>query len=194
MSVFVPQPSIAWEEVEQALIDWVSDMTGLETIWTEEDAPQPTRPYATLDWLQIPTPVGDDYWYVETASTATQEVDMVLSGARRAVVTVNVHAAETRAGRNAAYFTDLLVNSLVGGRTSAQYFAPYRMAVWGVEPISKGDFAEEGHVVSRAGFDLTLGFAAGTGQPSERIGYITSASITANLSSPERTDSISVTS
>lgn len=190
---YTPQPSIAWEEVEQALVDWATEMTGLETVWAEENAPQPERPYITLDWLSLPAPIGDDYWSTE-ADEETKEIDRVMEGVRRATITVGVHAAETRPGRNANYFADLLVNSLHSDTVAARFFAPYRMAPWGTQAILKGQFAEEGHAVSRASFDMTMGFAAGTGLPSERVGYITGASITATLSSPSMTDSIAVTS
>lgn len=178
--MFQPQPSIAWEEVEQALVDWASDMTGLETVWAEEDAPQPDRPYVLLDWTVPPSTVGEDYWSYEE-NTATKEVDRVLEGVRRSVLTVKVLASSTRAGENANYYVDLLANSLDSDSVVAKYFAPNRMAPWGAQPFQKGDFAEDKKAISRAGFDMILGFAAGTGKSSERIGYITGASITASI-------------
>lgn len=180
---YVPQPSVAWEDVEQALVDWATDMTGLETVWAEEDAPQPTRPYVLLDWNVPPYPVGIDYFSQEEVA-ATKEIDQVLEGVRRSVLTVKVLSSSTRAGENANYYLDLLANSLDSDTVVSKYFAPNRMAPWDWSAFSKGDFAEDKAAISRAGFDMILGFAAGTGKSSERIGYITGASITATFTAP----------
>lgn len=191
----VAQPSIAWEDVEQALVDWATSVTGCETIWQEEDGPQPTRPYVSLDWLVPPSGVGDDY-FKDTAVTATQELERELQGVRRGVLTVNVHSDSTLAGRNAMAIADLLTSSLASESTLLAYFSPNRMACWGTEPMRKGSWNEDGKSLSRAAFDMTLGFSAGVGLPSERVPYIASVAITAtiNTATTAFNDSASATS
>lgn len=190
---FVATPSIAWEDVEHALIDWAQDVSGLEAVWAEENAPQPTMPYVVLDWLTPPNAVGEDYFSQEEVD-ATSSVGLVLEGVRRATLNVQVLSASTGPGRSANYFVDLLLNSLNADTITLDYFAPNRMAIWGFEPIAKGAFAMDKTAISRAGVDVTLGFAAGIGQPGETISTIRNASITATLSSPALTATLSVTS
>lgn len=190
---FVATPSIAWEDVEHALVDWAQEVTGLEVVWAEENAPQPTMPYVLLDWLVLPSGVGDDY-FSQQEDAAASSVGLVLEGVRRGTLNVQVLSASTGPGRSAPYFVDLLINSLNADTINLGYFAPNRMAVWGNEPIDKGAFAMDKTAISRAGVDLILGFAAGVGTPGETIGTIRNASVNATLSSPALTATLSVTS
>lgn len=181
------KPSIAWEDVEQALVDWASDITGLETIWAEDGGPQPDRPYVVLDWLVPPSTVGDDYLEDEVDED-TQEISRSLQGVRRSVLTVRVESSSVRAGasgRNAMYFADLLANSLSMDEVTTSRFHPVRMAPWDWQDVRKEDFTEHGKAVSRAAFDLVLGFSAGTGEESARTERIMTVSITGTTSTPE---------
>lgn len=189
-SAITPQPSIAWAEVEEALIEWARDTTGIEAIWMEDGGTQPTRPYVALDWLVPPSRMGDDY-YSDTAVTATQELERVLDGVREATLTVQVFTDSKLAGSNAMYFCDILANSVFSPTIVQERFAPVRMAPWGVEPIRKGAFAEDAKAISRAAFDMRLGFAAGTGEPAEIVPYIVSTSITGTVTN--QSDEIAVT-
>ncbi len=194
MTLRTPQPSIAWEDVEQALVDWASETTGLEVAWAEENAPQLDRPYVVLDWLSFPTAIGDDY-FADTLDG--DEIERSLEGVRDATVNVQVHASSTRAGANAAYYCDLLANSLASDSVVLDHFAPVRMAPWDWQTISKGDFAEDGKAVSRAGFDIRFGFSAGTGGTSERVAIISNVALTGTISDPPTAayeQAISVTS
>lgn len=196
MTVRTPQPSIAWEDVEQALVDWATEATGLETVWAEENGPQPNRPYVKLDWLTYPTAIGDDY-FVDTLDSTTNEIERALEGVREATVNVQVLSSSTRAGQNAAYYCDLLSNSLGSDGVVRDHFSPVRMAPWDWQSINKDAFAEDDKAISRASFDLRLGFSAGIGLPSERVGIITSVSISGTISDPPATayaQSVSITS
>ncbi len=192
MTVRTPQPSIAWEDVEQALVDWATEATGLETVWAEENGPQPTRPYVKLDWLTYPTAIGDDY-FVDELDEETDEIDRVLEGVREATVNVQVLSSSTRAGQNAAYYCDLMANSLASDSVIRDHFSPVRMALWDTQSIQKDAFAEDDKAISRASFDMRLGFSAGIGLPSERIGIILSIALTGTLSDPPATAYASAT-
>jgi hypothetical protein len=182
-----PQPSIDWEKVEQALVDWASFVAGCEAIWAEDGGPQPTRTYVELDWLVPPSSVGDDYWDDE-ADTDTEELMRTREGVRRAVLTVQVHAALKLAGQNAMTIADKLASSLGSDGIVTQYFEPARMAPWEVQPLRKGALpTEDKKFVSRAAFDVVLGLAAGTGEPSETVGYIKSVGVSGTLQDPPET-------
>lgn len=193
MTVRTPQPSIAWEAVEQALVDWATETTGLEAIFAEENGPQPDRPYVVLDWLSFPSGIGDDY-FVDTLDEDTDEIERALEGVREATINVQVFTESTRAGENAAYYCDILANSLGSDSVVRDHFSPVRMAPWDVQSISKGNFAEDGRAISRAGFDIRFGFSAGTGQSSERAAIITSVALTGTISNPPITAYVSALS
>jgi hypothetical protein len=187
-----PQPSIVWEDVEQALVDWAAEASGLEVIWAEENGPQPERPYVVLDWLSFPSAVGDDYFSDELDSDE-EIIERSLEGVREATLNVQVYASSTRAGQNAAYYCDLLSNSLGSDTMVLEHFTPVRMAPWDWQAIAKGDFAEDGKAISRAGFDIRLGFSAGTGAVSERVAVITNVALTGTFADPPATDLVSAT-
>ncbi len=181
---FTPQPSIAWEEVETSLADWAKDMTGLEVAWAEEDGPQPTAPYVSLEWLTPPSnPGGDDYYHDEV--NADDELERTLNGNRRGVLTVRVESNSTRGGSNANYYVDLLLNSLNEEEVIAKYFTANNAAVWDWNQIAPGDFARDKKAVSRSGADIVIGFGAGVGVPSVVGGYIKAVAITGTVSTPE---------
>jgi len=51
---------IQWRAIENVIHFWMSESTGLKTIWQNQDAPQPTWPYATLNVIAGPLKVGQD--------------------------------------------------------------------------------------------------------------------------------------
>ncbi len=190
------QPSLDWEATEQALVDWVRDVTALEAIFAEDGGPQPNRPYVTLDWLVPPSStLGDDYW-VDTENPTTGEIDRQLEGIRDSTLTVSVHTNSKTAGKNAMFYADILVNSLSSDSIIRKWFYPRRMAPWDWEPIRKGSFIEDKKTVSRAMFDLRIGFAAGVPQTSETVPFIKRVALTGSVQTPETTftESLSVTS
>lgn len=46
---------IAWSSIEAYLVGWVLRSTGLQAIWARQNAPQPARPFALLNWVAGPT-------------------------------------------------------------------------------------------------------------------------------------------
>jgi hypothetical protein len=186
MSTINQQPSIAWEVVEGALVEWVRGITGLEAIWAEDGGPQPDRPYVDLDWLQPPSKVGDDY-FEDVVDEETEELARYLEGVREGIVTVQVHTSSKLAGENAMYFADLLATSLQSDGVRAKFFEPARMTPIDWQPLRKGSFVEDKKSVSRAAFDVRFSMSAGNGQASERVGYIKSVAVTGVVSTPEET-------
>lgn len=47
--------------IRKAFYDWVSQFTGLTTLWADQNCPQPLRPYMTLR-LQSGLPIGHDFF------------------------------------------------------------------------------------------------------------------------------------
>lgn len=180
MTVRTPQPSIAWDDVEAALVAWANEETGLETIWAEEDGPQPNRPFVVLDWLSPPAGVGEDY-FDEVADETTLEVERSLQGVRAGTLTVRVETTSRQPNENALYYADILANSVVSNDVVSTHFKPNRMAPWGTQPPRKEDFREGPKAIMRAAFDMRIGFSAGIGQPSETIPYITTVGITGTV-------------
>lgn len=186
MTVFKPQPSILWKEVEQSLIDWAQDMTGLVAVFGRDEGAQPDRPYVELEWLKYPTALGDDY-FSETYNPDTTMIERTLEGVRDSMVTVTVHASSKLPGENAAYFMDLLSNSLNSETVVSKYFQSVRMAPWNWEDIDPGNFIEDEHTKDMAAMDVQLGFAAGTGEASEDVFPIESVSIEGTITTPATT-------
>lgn len=178
-----PQPSIAWEDVEAALVNWATDMLGIETIWEGENGPQPDRPYIGLDWLIPPATVGEDY-FADEQDEDTGVLMRQLQGVRRAVVTVQAYSSSTRANENATYYLDLLANSLMSDAVVLKYFESVRMAPWDWTAARKGDFAEDKHAISRGAIDVIFGFSAGIGQPSESVQPIETVALTGTTETP----------
>lgn len=183
---FRPTSSILWKEVEQALIDWAQDMTGIVAIFGDDDGAQPDRPYVDLAWLQLPTQLGDDY-FSDVLNADTGMVERTLEGVRDSTVTVTVHASSKLPGDNAAYYMDLLNNSLNSETVVAKYFSPVRMAPWNWEQINPGNFIEDKHTKNTAAMDVQFGFAAGTGEASEEVYPIETVSITGDIATPATT-------
>lgn len=50
--------SIAWADIKAALYTWVASETGLTTIWSDQNAPQPATPYITLKIISGPVKIG----------------------------------------------------------------------------------------------------------------------------------------
>ncbi len=48
-----------WRNIEQAILHWFSESTGLKTIWANQDGPQPAWPYGILNRIAV-TKVGQD--------------------------------------------------------------------------------------------------------------------------------------
>lgn len=84
------QDPIAWETIEQALVDWIKSSTGLTTVvWAWEDAARPARPYGELEIVSGPV----SYGLVEerrTSQTMVDELEVLGVAAGNYVATVYV--------------------------------------------------------------------------------------------------------
>lgn len=86
--------SIPWQKIQEGLARWVHGVTGLVTIWGRFPGGvlQPVRPYASLDIVSGPTPVGRDGvgQRVVSGAPAGQELTPYIFGLRRIGITVDV--------------------------------------------------------------------------------------------------------
>lgn len=91
------QIPIDWRTIENALHTWFSSTTGLETIWSNQDAPQPEYPYATLNIVAGPTrvsPHDESRTLSEDLSGVTnvgQEIELGFMSPRMFTVGCQIH-------------------------------------------------------------------------------------------------------
>ncbi len=52
--------AINWENIQNALYNWVSSKTDIAWIWANQDAPQPSYPYGVLNIISGPVKIGFD--------------------------------------------------------------------------------------------------------------------------------------
>lgn len=94
---------INWPAIQSGLTTWVQQATGLIPIWARlpGDAIQPPRPYAEIDLVSGPTPVGRDgmVWQYNGANTPAppvgQEIAPVVFGMRRLGFQVKVYSGNS---------------------------------------------------------------------------------------------------
>jgi len=84
---------IAWDTIEDAIADWVTDVLSIAIQWADQSEPQPTRPFASLK-IQGPTIIGttDEKRTVEKSEPDTWEQQTI--GQREITLTVIVEAAK----------------------------------------------------------------------------------------------------
>lgn len=81
--LFIP---IDWVAIRDTLWDWFSVVTGCETIWSDEEGPQPLYPYASLNILPGPGELG-----VLDEQRINADGSITLVGRRDFILSCQVH-------------------------------------------------------------------------------------------------------
>jgi len=94
MAVDISTP-INWQTVENALYDWVSEVTGINVQWADQADPQASLPYALLS-ITGPTEIGtgDEKRVTELTDSAGQGLDRYTQehrGQREILVEIQVN-------------------------------------------------------------------------------------------------------
>lgn len=87
------QVAVDIEAIQDAIQDWFSTATELETIWDDQDQPQPPYPYAGLDIISGPRRIGgrDDKINTTDLAKVGEEVEICHIGDRHLVVSCQIH-------------------------------------------------------------------------------------------------------
>lgn len=170
----MPVQPIDWETVEDALHAWFSNATGLETIWRNQNAPQPPYPYASLSFIAGPTKLGgqdEQRSSTDLGQPQGQEVLVESVGLRTATLSCQVYAAKedvldpTKHARHlmSAAQSSLGLPSVIAKLSEAGLSIIEEGEVQNIDEVIENAF------VSRANMDVRLGLASNV---SERTGFI----------------------
>jgi hypothetical protein len=99
---------IDWRTIRDTLWQWFREVSGCETIWADQDAPQPAYPYASLNILPGTLPTG-----ALDEERINADGSLSLVGPRDFVLSCQIHAG-ARAGAtcDARMRADAIVASL----------------------------------------------------------------------------------
>lgn len=150
--------AIDWRTVEDALYDWFSTSTGLETVWEDQRAPQPTYPYASLNVLPGTSPMGAQSEHITEADgsiTMRRQRDFTLS--------CQVHVGPTGANTPECHARTLVDTAIMtlDSPVQAQLFSSAGIGIRG--PLGEPqdlDLEISGEWISRTRVDIRFGVAS----------------------------------
>lgn len=168
----IPSP-IPWQTVEDALYDWFNGVTGLATIWSEQDAPQPPYPYASINVIAGPTKVaGQDEQRItyDGGQPAGQEVGIEVAGLREMTLSCQIHVRQQDA-TPANHARDLMsrAQSSLGLPSVLSALQVAGLSVIEEGPVQNVSQVIEDTWIARAMMDVRFGLASSV---EERTGYI----------------------
>jgi len=185
----MPAPSpIAWDDVEDAIYDWFVAATGLATIWSEQDAPQPPYPYASLNITSGPTKVAgldETRTTYDVGQLLGQEIGIETAGLREITLSCQIHARQLDA--TPANHPRNLMSRAQSSLGMESFLSGLRVA--GLSVIEEGPVQNVSEVVedtwiTRAMMDVRFGLAASV---EERVGYIKDTEVKPILKKPDGT-------
>lgn len=165
MALDLDQP-IAWGTVEDAISDWVTEVTSLATHWMDQAAPQPARPYVLLSIAgPVELGVGDEQRVEETAASQPEPNDLwqqKTRGEREITITIQVEAdkessqdprrhARAQATR---LFSSLTIDSIT------KILEDAGLAYRARNPIQNFSISIANEFVNRSAFEFVAGLAS----------------------------------
>jgi hypothetical protein len=144
---------INFTAVENALVAWVRNSTGLNVMWAKQDRPQVAKPFAVLKWIAGPTVVGLKDEQRRRMSGADLFTDIV--GHRAMACNVQFFCASDAPGSNAKHYASIALASL-NIDAVRDSFAAAKLSVSNVGSVADLDSIADGRFESRASFDLNL--------------------------------------
>lgn len=84
---------IPWATVEDAFHAWVSSASGIETIWSQQNAARPDKPYVAIQVMSIRR-IGQDWQDVEDAAVPVPDatIDLKARGVRECLLQMQAFA------------------------------------------------------------------------------------------------------
>lgn len=148
-----------WAVAKDAIYDWLAAATGLPVVWANQDAPRPPYPYATLNIIAGPVPVGVDELRIVQDGSNTYEVP---TGSRR--ITVSCQAFVSFEGVTWDHATDAMARMSAAQMDLARSSVHEQLRAVGVhvqDVLELRDLtgAIEAGTLSRAAFDIICGLA-----------------------------------
>lgn len=165
MALDLDQP-IAWQTVEDAISDWVTQVTSLATHWADQAAPQPARPYVLLSIAgPVEIGIGDEQRVEETKASQPEPNDLwqqKTRGEREITITIQVEAdkefsqdprrhARAQATR---LFSSLTIDSITTILEAAG------LAYRARNPIQNFSISIANEFVNRSAFEFVAGLAS----------------------------------
>lgn len=165
MALDLDQP-ISWGTVEDAISDWVTEVTGLATHWMDQAAPQPARPYVLLSIAgPVELGIGDEKRTAQVEPIQAEPNDrwqQKTRGEREITVTIQVEVdAESsqdprRHARAQAtrLFSSLTIDSITAILEAAG------LAYRARNPIVNFSISIANEFVNRSAFEFVAGLAS----------------------------------
>lgn len=169
---------IDWRDVRHAIWDWFSAATGLETIWADQNAPQPSYPYASLNLIAGSIPMGardEEQW--------TTDGGVRIVGQRDLTVSCQVHAGPKREALrtiDALALVHEAISSLARPDVK-QSFAEAGLGVRERGTPQSIDILVGADWISRQNFDLRLGLASVVDIDPDSIGWFDKAAVSSDF-------------
>lgn len=177
---------IAWQTVEDALHAWLNGATGLTTIWSDQDAPQPAYPYATLKIIAGPTKLSaldETRQSYDAGQAAGAEVGLETGGPREITLSCQVFTRQS-ATTPSSHPRDLLTRAQAS-LGMASYLAALRtagVAVVEVGPVQDVSLKVDDSWSARAVMSVRFRLAASV---TERVGYIATVDVDPTYTKPD---------
>lgn len=180
MAVSAP---IDWSTVENALVAWVENATGLTCVWSSQATPVPAYPFARLKLIAGPGGTGatpDERWDTDLGEAQGEEVGVIVAEQVLCTYSLQVETSSDAPGASA--------NEYVGRARAAAWLPSYLEAfkaagvgLLEVQATRDLDQAEGQIILSRAVADVRVCLAANL---TERTGYIDVVSAEGTLTDP----------
>ncbi len=188
MPIAAPIPR---QTIEDALYVWLSSATSVAVIWANQNAPQPTRPYATLAVVST-TQLGQNSVTPNANPSSPSpgaEVAIEVGGLHRVVVSVNVYGISNDPDSDAR----ALMDKALGALALPSVLSTLRSAGVAVNRVGGAislDFLTDDKWLSRTQADVTLCVASNL---EERVGYIATVEVTNEIVDPPEDFTIDLT-
>lgn len=175
----MPTMAIDMATAKRGIKAWMAEAVDMQVIWANPSAPQPMRPYASLQMISGPTRIsGTDEQITETdLAQVGEEVALINCGLREITISCQIYADKPALGQNAQDLMSL-AQAKLGQASVLTKLRTAGVTVVEEGPVQNIDQVESGSFVSRANMDVRFYIAS---QLEERIGYIKTAEVSSTI-------------
>jgi hypothetical protein len=165
---------IDMEAFQNAIHDWFSGSTGLQTIWRNQSAPQPEHPFGSLMILSGPeqySPAWEERDETDTGRPLGEEIKQTVTVPCRFVVSCQAYVEQVDA-RNPNHDAASYINKAKGALGLSSYLQDLNTAnvsVSTVGPVQNLTALLESEMESRANMDVVFSSVLSL---DEYVGYI----------------------
>lgn len=171
-------PLMDYENVERVLYTWANKSTGLECVFAQdENAPQPDRPYVSLDY----DVVFDHSGRLQIDEVDDGKISRTLAALQLLQVTADVWTQSTKPQENALRYVDSLVTAVAADTYREELFIPNGFGVLNVGDAEKIPMLED-DARWRSRAQVVIRFAVASNlAAAESFDYIESAALTGTI-------------